>query len=114
MQQFVEERGWVLRPISNIKNMQQIPANSTYGKLIKKCFSAPKGWLFCGADFNSLEDYISALTTKDPNKLKVYVGHTVYALEIDGTVHHIRDDTEIVYDGKTYTGEQFYDAYRSL
>jgi DNA polymerase I len=32
----------------------------------------PKGWLFCGADFNSLEDYVSALTTKDPNKLKVY------------------------------------------
>ncbi len=25
-----------------------------------------------GADFNSLEDMISALTTKDPNKLKVY------------------------------------------
>ena len=52
--------------------MQQIPANSTFGKLIKECFSAPKGWLFGGADFNSLEDYISALTTKDPNKLRVY------------------------------------------
>ena len=30
------------------------------------------GWIFCGADFSSLEDRISALTTKDPNKLKVY------------------------------------------
>lgn len=49
-----------------------LPAGSIYAKLIKYCFVAPKGWLFCGADFNSLEDYISALTTKDPNKLAVY------------------------------------------
>ena len=64
--------GGVLRAPSNIKNMQQIPSNSTFGKLIKTCFSAPKGWIFAGADFNSLEDYISALTTRDPNKLAVY------------------------------------------
>jgi DNA polymerase-1 len=39
--------------------------------------------LFCGADFNSLEDYVSALTTKDPNKLDVYIkgfdGHCLRA-----------------------------------
>ena len=57
---------------SSKPNLQNLPANSTYGKLIKKCFSAPKGWLMVGPDFNSLEDYISALTTKDPNKLAVY------------------------------------------
>lgn len=57
---------------SSKPNLQQIPANSTYGKLIKKCFKAAFGWLFAGADFNSLEDYISALTTKDPNKLIIY------------------------------------------
>lgn len=57
---------------SSDPNMQNLPAGSEYGKVIKNCFSAPKGWLFCGADFSSLEDYISALTTKDPNKLKVY------------------------------------------
>lgn len=57
---------------SSDPNMQNIPANSTYGKLIKECFVSPPGWLFSGADFNSLEDYISALTTKDPNKLAVY------------------------------------------
>ena len=57
---------------SSDPNLQNIPANSTYGKLIKECFQAPEGWLFGGADFNSLEDYISALTTKDPNKLAVY------------------------------------------
>lgn len=57
---------------SSDPNLQNLPASSIYGKLIKECFAGPKGWLFCGADFNSLEDYISALTTKDPNKLKVY------------------------------------------
>lgn len=75
---------------SSKPNMQQIPANSTFGKLIKKCFSAPKGWLFAGADFNSLEDYISALTTKDPNKLDVYIkgfdGHCLRAS------YYFRDD----------------------
>jgi DNA polymerase-1 len=68
---------------SSKPNLQNIPAGSIYGKLIKSCFQAPKGWIFCGADFNSLEDYISALTTKDPNKLKVYTdgydGHCLRA-----------------------------------
>jgi DNA polymerase-1 len=68
---------------SSNPNLQQIPSGSAYGKLIKKCFQAPKGWIFCGADFNSLEDYISALTTKDPNKLGVYLngfdGHCLRA-----------------------------------
>lgn len=73
----------MLRLILNKKNMQNLPANSTFGKAIKRCFQAPPGWLFGGADFNSLEDYVSALTTKDPNKLKVYIegydGHCLRA-----------------------------------
>lgn len=44
---------------------------------------APPGWLFVGADFASLEDRISALLTKDPNKLAVYTdgydGHCLRA-----------------------------------
>lgn len=68
---------------SSDPNLQNIPANSIYGELIKGCFVSPAGWLFCGADFNSLEDMISALTTKDPNKLKVYTdgfdGHCLRA-----------------------------------
>lgn len=63
--------------------MQNIPANSTYAKLIKMCFMAAMGWLFVGADFASLEDRINALLTKDPNKLKVYTdgfdGHALRA-----------------------------------
>ena len=54
-------------------NLQQIPSGSEFGKLIKSCFKAPKGWLFAGADFNALEDKINTILTKDPNKVKVWV-----------------------------------------
>jgi DNA polymerase-1 len=58
---------------SSQPNMQNIPSTgSKYAKMIKECFVAPEGWIFCGADFASLEDRISALLTKDTNKLKVY------------------------------------------
>lgn len=66
---------------SSNPNMQNLPAGSKYGKLIKSCFVAPKGWIFCGADFASLEDRINALLTKDPAKLKVYTdGYDGHAL----------------------------------
>jgi len=68
---------------SSEPNMQNLPSKSTFSKLVKSCFSAPDGWLFVGADFNSLEDMISALTTKDRNKIKVYTdgycGHCLRA-----------------------------------
>lgn len=69
---------------SSEPNMQNLPATgSKYAKLIKSCFQAPPGWLLCGIDFNSLEDRISALTTRDPQKLKVYTdgydGHSLRA-----------------------------------
>jgi DNA polymerase-1 len=68
---------------SSNPNLQNLPANSKWAKLIKSCFQAPPGWLFCGLDFSSLEDKISGLTTKDPNKLKVYTdgydGHSLRA-----------------------------------
>ena len=102
-------------------NLQNLPSTGKghklkliYAKLIKSCFGAPPGWLFVGADFPSLEDRISALTTKDPNKLKVYTGVIIYEVDIDGIIHHIRDDDTIVYDGKTFNGQQFYDTYSSL
>lgn len=68
---------------SSDPNLQNLPANSRYAKLIKSCFKAPPGWFFCGIDFSSLEDRIGAVTTKDPNKLKVYTdgydGHCLRA-----------------------------------
>ena len=119
--------------------MQQIPANSTFGKLIKSCFAAPEGWLFVGADFNSLEDYISALTTKDPNKLVIYEqgldSHTYRAIAYFGDqmpgvqlskgrrVFQVRQDDiclnlfegDIVElpDGSQLPIEDYYAAYRS-
>ncbi len=69
---------------SSKPNLQTIPSSGTkYAKLIKSCFISPKGYLMIGLDFSSLEDRISALTTKDPNKLKVYTdgydGHCLRA-----------------------------------
>jgi len=58
---------------SSKPNLQNLPATgSKYAHVIKECFKAPPGWLMIGIDFASLEDRISALTTKDPQKLKVY------------------------------------------
>ncbi len=116
---------------SSEPNLQQIPSGSDYGKLIKSCFKAPKGWIFAGADFNSLEDYISALTTKDPNKLNVYLqgfdGHCLRAAyyfrdelphidlndpasvnSIKKTAPHLRQDSKaptfaLTYQGTAYT-----------
>lgn len=68
---------------SSDPNLQNLPAGSTYGKLIKECFVGPEGWLFVGADFASLEDRINALLTQDPAKLRVYTdgydGHSLRA-----------------------------------
>ena len=65
-------------------NLQTIPSSGTkYAKIIKKCFYSPPGFLMVGLDFFSLEDKISGLTTKDPNRLKVYTdgydGHSLRA-----------------------------------
>jgi DNA polymerase-1 len=74
---------------SSDPNLQNLPATGTiYAKTVKECFQAPHGWLMMGADFDSLEDKISALTTKDPNKLKVYTdgydGHSLRAFSYFG------------------------------
>ena len=57
---------------SSKPNLQNLPSGSTYGKMVKSCFKAPKGWLMVGADFNALEARICALTTKDPEMIKIY------------------------------------------
>jgi DNA polymerase-1 len=69
-----------------------IPSTGTqYAESIKECFQTPphtteenpKGMLMVGADFFALEDKISALLSKDPNKLRIYEqgfdGHSLRA-----------------------------------
>lgn len=79
---------------SSDPNLQTIPTKKNkrgrrdYAKIIKKCFIAPPGWVLVGLDFASLEDKISALTTNDPNKIKVYTdgydGHSLRAFSYFG------------------------------
>lgn len=69
---------------SSQPNLQQLPSTgSPYAKMIKSCFGTTNDLLFVGADSNSLEDRISALQTKDPVKLSVYIdgydGHCLNA-----------------------------------
>jgi len=123
---------------SNNPNLQNIPsAGSTkikqrLAKLIKECFEAPPGWLFVGLDFDSLEDKISAVTTKDPEKIKVYTdgfdghclralayfkehmpdiellpeGATAYKAVVDGKQIYFHSDEEIEYQGQTMLGSE--------
>ncbi len=124
------------RMSSNNPNLQQIPSTGTsYAGLIKQIFKAPDGWLFCGADFASLEDRISALTTKDPNKLKVYEegydGHSLrayyyfkneipdielaekedicYKAKVGSTYVYFKSSDTIEFNQQIYTGKNFYD-----
>lgn len=87
---------------SSNPNLQNIPSTgSKYAKKVKSCFMAPAGWIMAGADFASLEDRISALTTKDPNKLKVYTdgydGHCLRAYAYFGSfMRGIKDTVESI------------------
>lgn len=126
---------------SSKPNLQNIPSTGTkFAKIVKSCFVPPKGWLLCGADFASLEDRISALTTKDPNKLRVYTdgydGHMLRAYyyfsdqmqdvaqiddlatgyeikQPDGTTFYIKEDTMIICpNGEQKTIKAYYESIR--
>lgn len=121
---------------SNNPNLQNLPASgSRFAKPVKKCFKSTNEWLFVGIDFASLEDRISALTTKDPNKLKVYTdqydGHCLrayayfkdkmpdiqlaeeneicYKAKLNGEQIVWKASDLINFQGQEYTGEQFYE-----
>ena len=73
-----------LQNLPSSTDLQDMPEGAVdWAKKVKKCFQAPPGKLFVGLDFDSLEDRISALLTKDRNKLKVYTdgydGHSLRA-----------------------------------
>lgn len=74
---------------SNNPNLQNLPSTgSKYAKMVKHVFQSNDEWLFVGIDFASLEDRISAVYTKDPNKLAVYLygydGHCLRAYSYYG------------------------------
>jgi len=70
---------------ANNPNLQNLPSKGSMGKLVKSCFKAKDGWLFCGADFSSLEERIGAILSKDPERIKIYKdgfdGHSIRALK---------------------------------
>lgn len=61
-----------------------------------------------------VEDRISALTTKDPEKIKVYLKGIDYKVTIDGAEYHISNSDFIEYDGKEYKADEFYEMYKKL
>ena len=126
---------------SNNPNLQNIPSSGSskvkkrLAKLIKECFEAPPGWLFVGLDFDSLEDKISAVTTRDPEKIKVYSdgydGHCLRALAyfgdqmpdielcpegavayeavVNGETIYFHSEETITYKGQSMTGQELFD-----
>lgn len=116
-------------------NLQQLPSSGAMGKIVKKCFKAPRGWLFVGADYSSLEDRINALLTKDTNKVKVYSdgfdGHSLRAYSywgdqmpdiqqatdekcymVDGV--SFKESDTINYQDRIYTGKDFYEQFKKI
>jgi DNA polymerase-1 len=120
--------------------MQNIPASGStkakqrLAKLIKECFEAPPGWIFCGLDFDSLEDKISAVTTRDPEKIKVYTdgydGHclrafayfgehmsdiedcpdtaTPYKVKVGDDTYYFHSEEKVEYLGQEYLGSELF------
>jgi len=129
---------------SNNPNLQNIPSSGSsvakqrLAKMIKDCFEAPTGWLFVALDFDSLEDKISAVTTKDPMKVKVYSdgydGHCLRALSyfseqmpsieqcpegaqaylasVGGEDVFFHSEEQIEYLGKTMTGKELFNLVK--
>lgn len=103
---------------SSNPNLQNLPANSPWAKAFKACIQAPPGWLFCGLDFASLEDRISALTTRDSNKLKIYLegydGHSLRAFAYFGDqmpdIETAPDDSTACFRLTTASGEIHFHA----
>ena len=120
--------------LQNIPSSGDTPAKQRLAKLIKECFEAPPGWLFVGLDFESLEDKISAVTTRDPEKIKVYTdgydghclralayfgdqmtdielcpeGATAYMVEIGGNKVYFHSEEQINYLGEDMLGQDLY------
>jgi DNA polymerase-1 len=63
-------------------NLQNLPSNSVFGKLLKSTCDAPEGFIWTSSDYASLEDFIIAEYTGDEVKKKIllegYDSHSLY------------------------------------
>ena len=57
---------------SSDPNLQNIPARSHEGKLIRKAFVAPQGYTIIAADYSQIELRLIAHISQDPNLLKAF------------------------------------------
>ena len=60
------------RPTASNPNLLNMPSGSTYGKIIKDCFKAPKGFIIGTSDHASLQGRTGANLTADPALIKIY------------------------------------------
>ena len=99
-----------------IKVRQDIRNHPDYHTIkdeFEQSYTDEPGWIFCGADFNSLEDKINTLLTRDPNKIAVYAGHRQYEVTVNGKTHRIKETDVVNYDGIEITGLELYEKLKS-
>lgn len=64
---------------SSDPNLQNIPARTHEGKLIRKAFEAPEGYSLISADYSQIELRLIAHISQDPNLLKAFrAGYDVH------------------------------------
>ena len=60
---------------SSDPNLQNIPARTDEGRLIRTAFCAPKGYKIIAADYSQIELRLIAHLSEDPNLIKAFVKH---------------------------------------
>ena len=64
---------------SSDPNLQNIPARTVEGKLIRKAFIAPDGYTIVSADYSQIELRLIAHIAKDPNLIKAFnLGYDIH------------------------------------
>ena len=64
---------------SSDPNLQNIPARTHEGKLIRKAFIAPQGYTLVSADYSQIELRLIAHIAKDPNLIKAFrLGYDIH------------------------------------